>query len=155
MGFANSTLAEFLAAALTDFMILSKFVVSLYTNMNVENSSSCSGRPQWPVKVLGAVISWSAIAFVLLLLIIVVSYFGLICFTFFSLQTYTKYIYIVVKYCSRSLYIITHHMKGLDVHFNYHSYFFAFLHRVVIVKSDSIITQLCQFHFSDDMIQSI
>ena len=72
MGFANSTLAEFLAA-LTDLMILSKFVVSLYTNMNVENSSSRSGRPQWPVKVLGVIISWSAIAFVLLLLITVVS----------------------------------------------------------------------------------
>ena len=33
-------------------MILFRLAVSLYTNMKVEKSSSCSGKSQWPVKVV-------------------------------------------------------------------------------------------------------
>lgn len=72
MAIANCTFAVFLYP-LVDAMILSKFAVSLYTNMYVENSSSCSGKLQWPVKVSDVTTFWSEADSVLLLLITEVS----------------------------------------------------------------------------------
>ena len=51
MATASSTLAEFLFL-LIDRLIFFRFAVSLYANMKVENSSSCSGKSQWPVEVV-------------------------------------------------------------------------------------------------------
>ena len=51
---ANITFAGFLQL-LIDSAVSVKLAVSLYTNMNVENSSSYSGKLQWPVKEAGII----------------------------------------------------------------------------------------------------
>ena len=51
--------------------------------------------------------------------------------------------------------IVTDHMKCFAVHFRNHFNFFAIFNRVVIVKSDSAITQFGLSHFVQDMIQSV